>query len=66
MGARDALATITDRKLDDRNGYGLTACREYVHTASVVMLSNDTPNSSIRQFMKYISNFHILRSNLQQ
>lgn len=65
MGARDVLATITGPKLNDINGFGVTTCRkgEY-RKASVVMLSNHAPNSSIKHFMKYMSNAHHVESVL--
>ena len=58
MGARDVLATITGPKMESINGYGLTTCKGDLKSASVVMLSTSTPNSSITQFMKYFSNAH--------
>lgn len=58
MGARDVLATITGPKLENINGDGLTTCRGDPKAASVVMLSTSTPNSSLRHFIKYISNAH--------
>lgn len=68
MGTRDVLATITDLKVDDINGFGLTSttCRRYLQSASVVMLSIHMPNSSIRQFMKSISTVHDVDSILLQ
>jgi hypothetical protein len=62
MGARDVLATMRGHKLEDiNNGFGLTTPKDY-HKASVVMLSSHTPNLSIRQFMRYVSNARIMCS----
>lgn len=66
MGARDVLATITGPKLGSINGYGLTTCKGDLKMASVVMLSTSTPNSSIRQYMRYISNAHDLETIVLQ
>jgi hypothetical protein len=67
MGARDLMATITGPKLYDINEFGLTTCIERKYgKASVVMLANQAPNSSIKQFMKYISNAHHVDSILLQ
>lgn len=66
MGARDVLATMRGPKLEDiSNGFGLTTSKEY-HKASVVMFSSQTPNLSIRQFMKYISNAYNVHSIILQ
>lgn len=65
MGARDALATITGPKLNDIEGSGITTCRKGEYKkASVVMLSTHTPNSSIKQFIKYMSSAHHVESIL--
>lgn len=59
MGARDVMATIRDPELKDIEGLeGVGLSTGEIQYASVVMLSNDTSNSSITQFMKYIYNTH--------
>jgi hypothetical protein len=63
MGARDVLAATRGPKLEDINGFGLSTRREYTK-ASVVMLSTYKPNSSMRQFMKYLSHAHDVDSIL--
>eukprot|EP01018_Ginkgo_biloba_P005380 Gb_27443 [translate_table: standard] len=65
MGARDVLATIRGPKLEGINGFGLTTDSD-PKLASVVMLSTYIHNSSLRQFMKYISNSHNVDSILLQ
>lgn len=55
IGARDALHILAGRKLqkiDGMNGNGLTTTEGSLRGASVVMLSNGAPNSSIREFVK--------------
>lgn len=68
MGARDVLATLRGPKLENilhRPGFGRTTCTvDRLGYASVVMLSIHPPNSSIEQFMKYISNAHGVESIL--
>jgi hypothetical protein len=68
MGARDLLATITGsklRELKEENEYVLTTIRYSEEIIpDVVMLSNHTPESSIRQFMEYIKNTHDVKSTL--
>jgi hypothetical protein len=76
MGARDVLATLRGSKLYDiKNGanlnpVGFTTCEDSKQNryekASVVMLSYEKPkpNSSMRQFMEYISNAHNVHSIL--
>lgn len=68
MGARDVLATMRGPKLVEiNNGFGLTTCKAQEYDkASVVMLSLQTPNLSIRQFMKYISNAYNVHSIILQ
>nr|ABK24775.1 unknown [Picea sitchensis] len=66
MGARDVLATMRGPKLEDiSNGFGRTTSNVY-KKVSVVMLSSHTPNLSIRQFMKYISNAYNVHSIILQ
>jgi len=49
------------------NGFGvLRTCRGENQNASIVMLSNRTPNSSMTDFMKYIYNAHNLYSIILQ
>lgn len=69
IGTRDVLATTTGpAKLEEINGEaaGLTTCKsvEKYKYASVVMLSNNKPSSSIRLFMKYMYNFYHVNSIL--
>lgn len=63
MGVRDVLATVRGPKLHKINEVGLATSEDY-KKASVVMLSSSKPNSSVRQFMKYISNVHHVHSIL--
>ena len=66
MGSSDVLATIRGPKLEDANGaFGLTTYVDY-SKASAVMLSNHTPNISIKQFMTYISNSYNMHSIVLQ
>lgn len=71
MGVRDLMATITGpelKKIQQENHVkGLTTIsnNRYIH-ASVLMLSTDTSNSSVRQFMKYMKNAYEVESILQQ
>ena len=66
MGSSDVLATIRGPKLEDLNGgFGLTTSVDY-SKASMVMLSNHTPNLSIKQFMTYISNAYNMHSIVLQ
>ena len=61
------MAAITSSQLDDINGFGVTICTEYqYHDASVIILSNRQPNSTIRHFMKYIFDAHGLYSIILQ
>jgi len=68
IGARDVLDILKSPKLEIVNGIkhgsGLTTCEGDLQTASVVMLSNGTPNWSMRQFIK--SNASIVKSILLQ
>lgn len=71
LGARDILATLRGPKLYEINdGFGLTTCEESPENrfgkASVVMLSYNPPNSSMKQFMKYIFNAYKVHSILLQ
>ena len=64
LGVRDVLASIRGPKLHEINkGFGWTTCKESkdhekdskdYENASVIMLSSSKPNSSMRQFMRYI------------
>eukprot|EP01018_Ginkgo_biloba_P005379 Gb_27442 [translate_table: standard] len=65
MGARDVLATIRGPKLEDINGFGFTTDSD-LRYASVVMLSTHIHNSSMKQFMKYLSGAHDVDSVLLQ
>ena len=60
IGARDVVAI--GPKLEDIDGFGVSTCRGEYQNASVVMLTNNNPNSSMRNFMKYLSNAHSLNS----
>eukprot|EP00253_Pinus_taeda_P002970 PITA_02970 len=64
MGTRDLMATLTGPKLQDINRYGVMT-REFGQT-SVIILSMDPSNSSIKQFMKYINNAHDVGSIMLQ
>jgi hypothetical protein len=71
MGARDVLATLRGPQLYPINdGFGLTTCEQRQQDrfakASVVMLSYDPPNSSMKQFMRYICNAYKVHSILLQ
>lgn len=75
MGAKDTLTFLTGRiKLkkinvwdDTSNGFGWTTCKgEHLLDCSVVMLSKETPNSSMMQFMEYVANVHHVRCVLLQ
>lgn len=71
MGARDLLATLRSPELYVINkGFGLTTCEPKEENrfgeASVVMLSYNTPNSSMKQFMRYICNAYKVHSILLQ
>ena len=64
MGARDLLDTIRPSKLIKvRDGCIRTSSSFYY---PVVMLSNHTPDSSVRQFMEYIKNTYASDSILLQ
>lgn len=52
--------------MEDINGFGLSTCRGEYQNASVVMLANHTPNSSMMHFMKYLSSAHALYSIIVQ
>ena len=66
MGVKDVLATIRGPKLEDVNGgFGLTTSMDY-SKASMVTLSNHTPNLSIKQLMTYISYVYNMHSILLQ
>lgn len=65
VSARDVVGT--GPKLEDTNGFGvLSTCKGEYQNASVVLLSNRTPNSSMRHFMKYIYKTHNLYSIILQ
>ena len=63
LAARDVLATFRGPKLKPIRRFGLLTCEGY-DDASVVLLSFQSPNSSIKQFMRYISNAHDVQSIL--
>ena len=61
MGIGDVLATLRGPQIYEINdGFGLSTCEQQLEypfgKASIVMLSYDPPNSSMKQFMKYICN----------
>jgi len=64
ISARDVVAP--GPKLEDINGFGVSICKGEYQNASVVMLSNCTPTSSMRHFMKYLFNAHDLYSIVLQ
>jgi len=65
VAARDVLATARGPKPEHIHRFGLTTCKNYEYKcASVVLLSYHSPNSSMRQFMKYISSAHNVQSIL--
>lgn len=75
MAAKDALTFLTGPKKvknikkewdDISMGFGLTTCwdQEHLSDCSVIMLSEETPNSSMTQFVEYIANVYDLRSVL--
>lgn len=71
MGVRDLLATITGPELkkiqQDNHVKALTTISDKNYKyASVLMLSTDTSNSSIGQFMKYMKNAYEVESILQE
>lgn len=63
MAARDFLATRRGPKLEYIHRFGLKTCKKY-KDASVLLLSFRSPNSSITQFMRYISSAHGVQSIL--
>lgn len=66
MGARDVLAATRGPKLQNVNGFGLSTCDEYKDVSAVMLSTRHTPNSSIKQFMKYMSYAHDVDSILLQ
>ena len=70
MGVRDVLASTRGpilKKIKNINGIeiGLTTCQDQ-DQASVLMLSYNMPSSSIKHFMRYISDAHKVHSILLQ
>ena len=62
MGAMDALAMIRSPKIEYVNsGFVLMTSVDYFKD-SMVMMSNYTPNISIKKFMVYISNSYNMHS----
>ena len=64
MGTMDLMAIETGPKLKDINRFGVKT-RE-IGQSSVVILSMDPSNSSIKKFMKYIDNTHDVGSIMLQ
>lgn len=71
MGVGDTIATLTGpakltdiNELTGINSFGMSTCGEDAELVDVVMLTSHLPNSSMRQFMKYIKNAHDVNSFL--
>ena len=63
VGCEGHSATFRGPRLKRIHIFGLVTCEKY-ENASVVLLSFQSPNSSIKQFMRYISNAHDVQSIL--